>query len=169
MFYESNARPLINKANIRYILTKRKEPFLGFERVYKHKDITIWENLENRGLVSIRKNKNELVSEKLSFDYIKNSIVVKMDNIRAEDGSEVYFSENYFSGWKAYSDNKEINVYEDYNFGKFVKIKNPVDELVLIYQPFWFYFGASISILTLLLMVIIIFSNELISYKENKI
>jgi hypothetical protein len=91
-----------------------------------------------------------------------NKYAVKPNKIEmtysAQQPSNLVVSENYYPGWQAFVDGRNVRINK---FRNIMYVNVPVGEhnVVMVFRPFKFYFGAWISIVTLFSVCYLIFKD----------
>ncbi|RZV38741.1 MAG: hypothetical protein EVJ48_06440 [Candidatus Acidulodesulfobacterium acidiphilum] len=101
-------------------------------------------------------NNNHYIKYQDKSDYCKKKVLIKkwdnnLINIKTDTKNNcfLFISNTFFKGWKAYINGKSKKIYKtDYNFqGVFIKKGN--NNVVLKFEPFYFYIGELICIISL--------------------
>lgn len=95
-------------------------------------------------------------SDTLNFSKITKYEPEKIEiNTKTNSGSILFLSDNYYPGWKAFVDRKQVKIYRaDYAFRAIVVSKGNHKE-VFIYDPESFKTGAFVSVASIILFILI--------------
>jgi len=104
-------------------------------------------------------------AEKVIINYLLPN-TIKM-NISHPSEGWLFISENYFRGWKAYADGKEIPVSKANGSFMAVKINRSYHEIRLVYSPLSFKTGRAISLLGIFSVLLLLGSGYLIQRKKH--
>jgi hypothetical protein len=88
------------------------------------------------------------------FDYQANEVAIETES---KDNNLLFLSDNYYPGWKAYVDDKEVKIYRaDYTF-RAVAVPAGRHRVNFVYQPESFEWGKRITLMVLLVLGLIVF------------
>ena len=140
---EIKNKEILNLLNVKYILSDRElDDYEHIEgRVYLNKDYV------PRAFVVADEAALENFSKAQITHYSPNKIVVEVD----EPGLLV-LSENFYPGWKAYADGKQVKIYKVQIF-RAVNLEG-ANEAVFVYEPQSYSIGRIITLSTLLILII---------------
>lgn len=100
----------------------------------------------------VSKKVSEKISSKVDYEYI-NLVDTKIDVSTQEDGL-LFVSDAYYSGWKAYLDDKEVKIYRaDFAF-RAVVVPKGNHVVKFVYNSDSFYKGIAISLISFLLVLV---------------
>lgn len=104
--------PVLNLLNVKYILTKTQLNNSGFELVFNKDDVYIYENKQVLPKAFIVYETDKPVHSKLRIKkYSSNEIIIETD---ITDNCILVLSEIWYPSWKAYIDNKPIDIQKRY-------------------------------------------------------
>lgn len=87
----------------------------------------------------------------------RNSITAK---VSADDSTFINYSQNYYPGWKAYVDGKETELYMVNGLIQGIKVPGGKHTVTFRFIPMSIIFGATISIVTILLALLLIVKEK---------
>lgn len=127
------------------------------------KNIAIVESQENLTLPLSNNKSNHLSSVEFST-YNSGKVIL---NVESSQSSFLVLTDTYFSGWKAFIDNKETKIYKtDLSF-RGIFMPEGKHEVVFVYQPLSFEIGKYISLGTLCLLMVILFLDHCLKLNIN--
>ena len=85
------------------------------------------------------------------ISYSPNQIVIK---IKSKADSFLFLSDSYYSGWKAFMDEKETKIYRANYAFRAVPVLAGEHEIIFSYEPLSFKIGLAISIISILVCII---------------
>lgn len=100
--------------------------------------------------------KSTLSSDSLNFSKITKYEAEKIEiNTKTNSDSILFLSDNYYPGWKAFVDGKQVKIYRaDYAFRAIVVPKGNHKE-IFVYDPESFKIGAFVSVASIILFILI--------------
>jgi hypothetical protein len=111
--------------------------------------------IEESDSLQNQKFENSLEQSITINNYKENSVQLQTDRNKT---SFLVFSDNYYPGWKALLDGKEIPIYRtNYTF-RGVSIPEGKHTLLFIYEPASFFIGSLISAFSLIIFLILFFT-----------
>lgn len=152
LFYLNEEKKL-NFLNVKYILSKDKLPSKNIKESFLNE-----RSLDNYYLYE---NKNALPrwyflnnSSKNEIKFISEGLTNIKFRIKSTFDNKFILSDQYYPGWKAYLDGKEVKIHSYLNTFRMVSVNKGTSEIYFIYQPISFYAGLIISFLSFAIFII---------------
>ncbi len=128
------------------IIKEKEEIFNKLKIFDPRKEIIIEKDFDNIN----KSNDGEFKEADILF-YSPNKIVV---NVSLENSGFLVLSEKYYPGWKAYDNNKEIEIMKTDYILRSVYLEKGEHKVEFIYDPLSYRIGKIITILTILFIII---------------
>lgn len=137
---------LLDVVNMKFLIVKSDDienyDSSKYKTVFQDRSVTILENTEawpRAVLMYNGKPSDERV------EYIEYAPQKSLISFTASQDSELFISDQYYPGWKAFIDGKEVEISKAMNAFRSIKVPAGEHEVLFTYQPESFYNGLKIS------------------------
>lgn len=140
----------LNELGVKYILDRIENgsdqktfPPGKFKPIYTQNEWVVYQNLDALPRAFVRTQKG-IVSAAIS-SYSPNKVTIRTENAKGR----LVLTDTYYPGWSAEVDGKPTKIIKDSGIFRSLEINNGSHTIVFSYQPFSFYLGLIISIISI--------------------